>query len=136
MSTVKANTYLAASGSTTEEPSIPALDQRMAKAWVNFNSNASSSIRDSYNVSSITDEAAGKQTINISEGDASTGAYMLSAAWRDANDDANISMISLRKYTGAAVTATALPIMTKLASDSYASGLRDMHIVTVAVFSN
>jgi len=58
MSTVKANTYLAASGSPTEEPSIPALDQRMAKAWVNFTTAGTLTIRDSYNVSSITDNGS------------------------------------------------------------------------------
>ena len=33
MSTIKANTLLHSDGSTTTQPSIPALDKRMAKAW-------------------------------------------------------------------------------------------------------
>ena len=37
MSTIKANTLLHSDGTTTTQPSIPALDKRMAKAWVNFN---------------------------------------------------------------------------------------------------
>ena len=64
MSTIKANTYLAASGSPTEEPSIPALDQRMAKAWVNF-TGSNNNIRGSYNISSITDYGAGSYDINF-----------------------------------------------------------------------
>ena len=58
MSVVKANTYLAASGSTTEEPSIPALDQRMAKAWVVYNG-ATNTIEAAYNTSSVVDGGTG-----------------------------------------------------------------------------
>ena len=65
MSVVKANTYLAASGSPTEEPSIPALDQRMAKAWVNFNGTGTVAILDSYKVSSVTDNGTGNYIINF-----------------------------------------------------------------------
>ena len=36
MSTVKTNEIRHTDGTTTTEPSIPALDQRMAKAWVQF----------------------------------------------------------------------------------------------------
>tara|TARA_R110000803_G_scaffold4192_1_gene14352 strand:+ start:275 stop:637 length:363 start_codon:yes stop_codon:yes gene_type:complete len=65
MSTIKVGTLLAADGSTTTQPSIPALDKRMAKAWVNFNGTGTVAIRDSYNVSSITDEATGQYRINF-----------------------------------------------------------------------
>jgi hypothetical protein len=66
MSTIKANTLLHSDGTTTTQPSIPALDKRMAKAWVNFNGTGTVAIRDSYNVSSITDEATGQYRINFS----------------------------------------------------------------------
>jgi len=65
MSTIRTNTLLAADGSTTTEPSIPALDQRMAKAWVNFNGTGTVAIRDDYGVSSITDTAVGQYSINF-----------------------------------------------------------------------
>jgi hypothetical protein len=39
---------------------------RIAKAWVNFNGTGTVAIRDNYNVSSITDEATGKYTVNFS----------------------------------------------------------------------
>ena len=57
MSTIKANTLLHSDGSTTTQPSIPALDKRMAKAWVTFNGNGTVAIRHSYNVSSVVDTA-------------------------------------------------------------------------------
>ena len=72
MSTIRTNTLLAADGSTTTEPSIPALDQRMAKAWVNFNGTGTVAIRDSYNVSSITDVGTGNYTANFASAMADT----------------------------------------------------------------
>ena len=65
MSTIKVGTLLAADGSTTTQPSIPALDTRMAKAWINFNGQTGGGIRDSHNVSSITDNSTGNFTINL-----------------------------------------------------------------------
>jgi len=64
MSTIKVGTLLAADGSTTTQPSIPALDKRMAKAWVSFQGTGSVSIKDSYNVSSITDGGTGTYQVN------------------------------------------------------------------------
>jgi len=66
MSTIKANTLLHSDGTTTTQPSIPALDQRMAKAWVNFNGTGTIAIRSSYGVSSIADVSTGKYTVNFS----------------------------------------------------------------------
>tara|TARA_R110000823_G_scaffold302977_1_gene424272 strand:+ start:273 stop:656 length:384 start_codon:yes stop_codon:yes gene_type:complete len=66
MSTIKVGTLLAADGSTTTQPSIPALDKRMAKAWVNFNGVGTVAIRDDYGVSSITDNGTGLYKVNFS----------------------------------------------------------------------
>ena len=65
MSTIKANTLLHSDGSTTTQPSIPALDQRMAKAWVRLNGTGTVAIYSSYNVSSITDVAVGNYRANF-----------------------------------------------------------------------
>ena len=65
MSTIKANTLLHSDGSTTNPPSIPALDQRMAKAWVKFRGLDTLTINDSYNVSSITDNGVGHYSVNF-----------------------------------------------------------------------
>jgi len=37
-----------------------------AKVWVNFNGSGTIATRDSFNVSSLTDDAAGRYTVNIS----------------------------------------------------------------------
>jgi hypothetical protein len=65
MSTLKIDTILHSDGTQTTEPSIPALDQRMAKAWVNFNGTGTVAIRRAFNVSSITDNGAGSYTVNF-----------------------------------------------------------------------
>jgi len=66
MSTIKANTLLHSDGSTTNPPAIPALDQRMASAWINFNGTSTVAIKDSYNVSSITDNGTGQYSVVFS----------------------------------------------------------------------
>tara|TARA_R110000737_G_scaffold199260_1_gene219167 strand:+ start:152 stop:538 length:387 start_codon:yes stop_codon:yes gene_type:complete len=72
MSTIKVGTLLAADGSTTTQPSIPALDQRMATSWVNFRGTGTVTIRDSYNVSSLTDGATGDYIVNFATNMANT----------------------------------------------------------------
>ena len=64
MSTLKLDTLLAADGTQTTEPSIPALDQRMAKAWCQWDM-STAAIKDSYNISSITDSSTGDQSPNF-----------------------------------------------------------------------
>tara|TARA_R110000772_G_scaffold194587_1_gene305341 strand:+ start:237 stop:614 length:378 start_codon:yes stop_codon:yes gene_type:complete len=63
MSTIKANTLLHSDGSTTTQPSIPALDKRMAKAWCLYQGNTNT-LSNSYNVSSVTDSATGTFIVN------------------------------------------------------------------------
>ena len=65
MSTIKANTLLHSDGSTTNPPSIPALDKRMAKAWVVFNGTGTLAVLENYGVSSVTDNAVGQYYINF-----------------------------------------------------------------------
>jgi len=65
MSTIKANTLLHSDGSTTNPPAIPALDKRMAKAWVNFNGTGVVVINGSYGVASLTDNGVGSYNVNF-----------------------------------------------------------------------
>ena len=64
MSTIKVDELLAADGTLTTEVSIPSLDTRFCTAWVNFNGVGTVAIRDSYNVSSITDLGNGLYVLN------------------------------------------------------------------------
>ena len=64
MSTLKVNTIQDASGgnsSTAEQ-----IAQGRAKAWINFNGSSTVAIRDSFNVSSLTDNGTGNYTMNFS----------------------------------------------------------------------
>jgi len=65
MSTIKANTLLHSDGSTTNPPSIPALDHRMASAWAEFSGTGSIAVNNSYNVSSLTDHYTGNYSVNF-----------------------------------------------------------------------
>ena len=63
ITTAKLTTIQDASGSNGSTPEQ--VFQGRAKAWVNFNGEGTIAIRDSFNVSSITDEAVGVYTVNI-----------------------------------------------------------------------
>lgn len=80
MSTIKANTLLHSDGSTTTQPSIPALDQRMAKAWVDFNGQGTVAVRSSYGVSSVTDVAVGHYQVNFSTPFATSTSYIVTGS--------------------------------------------------------
>lgn len=70
MSTVKANKWLHSDGTETTEVEVPSLDQRMALAWVNWDTSTTGSpvIRDSYNISSISDSGVGKADVYLATG--------------------------------------------------------------------
>ena len=63
--TVKADTILHSDGSTTNPPAIPALDKRMASAWVQFSGTGTVAVNEAYNVSSITDNGTGDYSANF-----------------------------------------------------------------------
>tara|TARA_R100001163_G_C4944408_1_gene114838 strand:+ start:96 stop:476 length:381 start_codon:yes stop_codon:yes gene_type:complete len=70
MSTLKVNTIQntsAAHSSTPEE-----IAQGRAKSWINFNGTGTVAIRDSFNVSSLTDNGTGNYTVSFSTAMANT----------------------------------------------------------------
>lgn len=60
-----ARTTLGALASADISGKLDATDKRVCTAWVNFNGAGTVAIRDSYNVSSITDDGAGQYTVNF-----------------------------------------------------------------------
>ena len=92
MSTIKANTLLHSDGSTTTQPSIPALDQRMAKAWVTYN-HQTPAILDSYNISSITDRGDAKGTLNFTTAMANTNYSVVGSAHDGGGENDNRSFM-------------------------------------------
>ena len=62
MSTIKTTTLSTQGGSTVP---VDTVVNGTAKAWVNFNGTGTVAIRRAFNVSSITDESAGRYQINF-----------------------------------------------------------------------
>lgn len=63
MSTLKTSNIQDTSGNNNSTPEQ--INQGRAKAWVNFDAGTGVAIRDSFNVSSITDHTTGQQTVNF-----------------------------------------------------------------------
>ena len=112
MSTIKANTLLHSDGSTTNPPAIPALDTRMAKAWVVFNGTGTLAVIGSYGVSSVTDNAVGRYTVNFSTAFANTN-YCATANARYVNNSWPWACVGMSsddaKTTSAMKFGTSLP---------------------------
>ena len=97
--------------------------QQACKAWVNFNGTGTVAIRGSYNVTSITDRATGKYTVNLITGMPDTN-YSIVTGGSGNNGD----------YVGEAVQAyasstTAIPVTT-----GSTSAYMDFPTVSVSVF--
>jgi len=136
MSTIRANTLLAADGSTTTEPSIPALDQRMAKAWVNFNGTGTVAIRDAYNVSSITDNGVGIYAINFNV--PLIANYSLSGmSQRQGGEERGAYGLSLGRFGGGTTSTTHCDVESFYNAKSTSDGgLYDNAITTVTFFGS
>jgi hypothetical protein len=96
------------------------------RAWVNFNGTGTVAIRDSFNVSSITDNGTGDYTVNFTN------------AMSDANFGFSISSSSAQNINKAAAgwspgtnqTASLIRVFTRTGS----SNAEDPHYVSVAIF--
>ena len=102
MSTLKVNTIQntsAAHSSTPEE-----IAQGRAKAWVNFNGTGTVAIRDSFNVSSITDVGTGQYGVNINSAMANAN---YNVCMSDAHDQSIYLLLgSVRVRSDVTITTT------------------------------
>tara|TARA_R110001632_G_scaffold121733_1_gene234394 strand:+ start:389 stop:760 length:372 start_codon:yes stop_codon:yes gene_type:complete len=109
MSTIKANTLLHSDGSTTTQPSIPALDKRMAHSFITFQGTDTVAILASYNVSSLVDNGTGQYTVNFTTNPSniyytslvSSAENLNNTPWTEFPNQA-IGSYQLRFYTGSA----------------------------------
>ena len=74
--------------------------QSVAKAWVSFNGTGTVAIRDSFNVTSITDNGTGDYTVNFTNAMASADYALAGAA-------GNTSYVSFCLYQGVTPTTSA-----------------------------
>ena len=78
MSTIKVNNLQNASGGSNSTPEE--IEQGRAKAWVNFKGSGTVTIRDSFNVGSVTDNNQGDYTVNFTNSMSNTNyCFQLSA---------------------------------------------------------
>ncbi len=127
MSTLKVTTIQDTSGgnaSTSAE-----IAQGRAKAWVNFNGQGSQSIRDSFNVSSLTDHAVGRTTITMTNALPSTNYVVVASSGHSPTDALrNVGLFNN-------LTTTTFTIFTMYFPDTSSFG-RDDQLVCVAVFGD
>ena len=136
MSTIKANTLLHSDGSTTTQPSIPALDKRMAKAWVNFNGQGTVAINSAYNVSSITDNAQADYTVNFTNSMANAN-YSFSLGVEHYNTSAQYSSQHIQARYGGVVASSLRMIISRNQTGTQYDGLDvDSANVCAQVFGN
>ena len=112
---VTANSYTAAditvdeNGRVTAASSNAPVDaQQLCKAWVNFNGQGTVSIRDSFNVSSITDNGTGRYTANLITAFADTNYVMVGTTMYTTTAPAGL----LCRYDGAPKTTTTIAFKT------------------------
>jgi hypothetical protein len=111
----------------------------IAKAWVNFNGTGTVAIRNSFNVSSITDNGTGDYTINFTTAMPNAN-YSVSGMCQDGeivgfNGDFGM-MTFIRSSLNSALTTSSVRITTKLSSQTNYTSLTDMAFATVAVHSS
>ena len=102
---------------------------RLCSAWVNFNGTGTVAIRDSYNVSSITDNGTGKYTVNFDTAMANSGyASLLTAR--------GVSSIRALISTGiSSDTYSTSSFLVRIYNESTGSVL-DSPIVSASVFGS
>ena len=103
--------------------------QGLAKAWVNFNGTGTVAIRDSFNVSSITDNGTGDYTINFTSALANAN-YVITGSSGGQSSTSNGGVYQYDQAT--AKTTSAFRMITITTS----GGITDTPIIAVAVFGD
>ena len=127
MSTLKTSNIQDTSGNNNSTPEE--INQGRAKAWVNFNGSGTLAVRDSFNVTSVTDVATGKYTINFttSFADANYCPVMYNNAISSSGSIVNFS----NQYLGGMhLNASNLEVA------SYNTGYQDSALFFVVVFGD
>jgi hypothetical protein len=101
------------------------------RAWANFDG-GTSIIRNSGNVSSITDNGQGRFTLNLTNALPDINFSLAgNGSLRDAFDDGNSGVLAIRRSTSASITTSAIPIQTTYYGE--AGTLADFPITSVMV---
>lgn len=125
---------VAAGTDTTRVPPVSSLGSHITacKAWVNFNGVGTVSIRDSYNVSSITDNGAGKYTVNFTNNMTDTNFAALLTTGMDSAYGINY-VITGREYSDSR-TVSSVTFWTNNILNTAAPVAVDVDYVSVLIF--
>ena len=138
MSTIKAaNLQNTGSGAPTFKNSSGTEIGQLCRAWVNFNGGrgGSVSIRDSFNVSSITDNNTGDYTVNFSSNMPNAN-YCVTTAQGDGSTAAEIPYLLNLTTAGYDETHSATTSHIRVHSQTYAGGAYDAAHNYVAIFAD
>jgi hypothetical protein len=124
MSTAKFDTLSTLDGSRSVP--VNTVAQGSAKAWVNFNGTGTVAIRASFNVSSITDDATGNYTVNLTTAMPDTNYATVVTAGNSVGDGTGNAIYAL----GNAITTSTVNVHTRNANNSDA----DYPSVSVSIF--
>lgn len=104
----------------------------IAKAWVNFNGTGTVAIRDSFNVSSITDNGTGDFTINFTTAMPNAN---YAVAGTNAFSSSNVSVYAIKPRSSSDLTTTSVRILSTFTSGG-TNDVFDPNLCTVAVHSS
>ena len=105
----------------------------IAKAWVNFNGQGTVAIRDSYNVSSITDNGTGDYTVNFTSNFANTN-YCVTASLSQVYGSAVV--MPMLHTTGAGAESAPTVGSFRMSTEDSAGGQGDVKYINVQVFGD
>lgn len=130
MSEIRANTVSDAAGTGP----VTLTGQYAAKAWVNFNGTGTAAIRESANVSSITDNGTGDYTLNFTT--AMTDAnYCFTGVAEPSTGNTNYTVWGRSTSASFVRTTTSIRVSTGYVSTTAANALpTDADVINAAIF--
>jgi hypothetical protein len=113
--------------------------QSVAKAWVNFNGTGTLAIRDSFNVTSITDNGSADYTVNFTTAMASANYVLTGSGTRSSTDPSSQAIIGVVMARGTDVVlagSVRLALGTANSSGTDLSSATDFDSVHIAIFGD
>jgi hypothetical protein len=110
------------------------IQQGLAKCWINFNGTGTIAARDSFNVTSITDDATGNYRVTIANDMASVGYSISGTSMHEEDGTADPRSTLLTNRSGAIRTATIFAVHSVLgSSESVADAFSDANNISTQV---
>lgn len=128
MSTLKVDTLQDSSGGN--QSALSAIKQGRAKVWVNFRQHTSMVIRDSFNVSSVTDVTSGESIVNFSNAMQNNDYSCICSGSQGLDSVANFDVVTPHSFTTTSVDLESFGSATNPNVEG------DFQIVCIAIFGD